>query len=251
MQTLLEFIYQLVSKGDLTLARVLRSKVIEKLEARHAFYNLGPQLLPSMNISSKTWNLHDFKPELISEQMTLLDSELFDKIEVAEVLLWIREQKDDQIPNLNKFTEHFNKMSYWTKSRIIELEDGKEREKSMIKFIKIMKNLRKLNNFNSYLAILSALSSGPIRRLDWNKSINDALDEFCSLIDSSSSFRAYRQVLAETQPPCIPYIGLILQDLTFVNIGNSDYLNDKNTVNFAKRWQIFNILNQIKRFRKR
>jgi len=26
------------------------------------------------------------------------------------------------------------------------------------------------------------------------------------LIDSSSSFRAYRQALSETNPPCIPYM---------------------------------------------
>ena len=41
-------------------------------------------------------------------------------------------------------------------------------------------------------------------------------------------------------PPVIPYMGLVLQDLTFVHIGNSDYVKDK--VNFAKRWQQYNIL---------
>ena len=77
-----------------------------------------------------------------------------------------------------------------------------------MKFIKIMKWLRKMNNFNSYLAILSALDSAPIRRLgsfffplflftvfnltEWQKTITDGLAEYCSLIDSSSSFRAYR-----------------------------------------------------------
>lgn len=33
-----------------------------------------------------------------------------------------------------------------------------------------------------------------------------ALKEYCRLIDSSSSFRAYRQVLAKAEPPCIPYM---------------------------------------------
>ena len=42
------------------------------------------------------------------------------------------------------------------------------------------------------------------------------------------------------RPPCIPYVGLVLQDLTFVHIGNSDNFDGK--VNFAKRWQQFNIL---------
>ncbi|RWS27410.1 rap guanine nucleotide exchange factor 1-like protein [Leptotrombidium deliense] len=246
--SLLEFIYQLVSKGDLALARVMRSKVIEKLEGRRNAMNSQPILLSSLAVTTKQCNLNEFKSEVIAEQMTLLDAELFEKIEVAEVLLWTREQKEELIPNLNEFTEHFNKMSYWTRTRVLELDDAKDREKLMLKFIKVMKHLKKLNNFNSYLALLSALDSAPIRRLEWQRNITDAMKEYSTLIDSSSSFRAYRHALAETEPPCIPYIGLILQDLTFVHIGNNDYLSD-GTINFAKRVQIFNILDQMRRFR--
>ena len=45
--------------------------------------------------------------------MTLLDAELFLKIEIPEVLIWAQEQNEERSPNLTKFTEHFNKMSYW------------------------------------------------------------------------------------------------------------------------------------------
>ena len=50
-------------------------------------------------------------------------------------------------------------------------------------------------------------------------------------------------VLFIFRPPCIPYVGLVLQDLTFVHIGNPDTFDNK--VNFAKRWQQFNILVNI------
>ena len=95
---------------------------------------------------------------------------------------------------------------YRARSRILEQNEAKDRERYVVKFIKIMKHLRKINNFNSYLALLSALDSAPIRRLEWQKQITEGLKEYCALIDSSSSFRAYRQALAETQPPCIPYM---------------------------------------------
>lgn len=110
-------------------------------------------------------SLLDLKSVEIAEQMTLLDAELFQKIEIPEVLLFAKEQCEEKSPNLNKFTEHFNKMSYWARSKILMLSDAKEREKHVIKFIKIMKHLRKMNNYNSYLALLSALDSAPIRRL--------------------------------------------------------------------------------------
>jgi len=40
--------------------------------------------------------------------------------------------------------------------------------------------------------------------------------------------------------------GLILQDLTFVHLGNPDLIKGK--INFSKRWQQFNILDTMRRF---
>ncbi|VVC29961.1 Hypothetical protein CINCED_3A024353 [Cinara cedri] len=249
LQILMEFVYQLLCAGDLTMAKALRVKLLERYEAKLMHTTSINALLPSQNIYTRQANLLNYKSELIAEQMTMLDSELFMKIEIPEVLIWVKEQNEERSPNLTEFTEHFNKMSYWARSRILEQNEAKDRERYVLKFIKIMKSLRKMNNFNSYLALLSALDSAPIRRLEWQKSITECLKEYCALIDSSSSFRAYRQALAETNPPCIPYIGLVLQDLTFVHIGNNDYISD-NIINFSKRWQQFNIVENMKRFKK-
>lgn len=43
--------------------------------------------------------------------------------------------------------------------------------------------------------------------------------------------------------------GLVLQDLTFVHIGNTNNL-PTGEVNFSKRWQQFNIVENMKRFKK-
>ncbi|XP_039288475.1 guanine nucleotide-releasing factor 2 isoform X3 [Nilaparvata lugens] len=248
LQTLMEFGYQLLCSGDLTMAKALRVKVLEKHTAKQSVC-LPSTNLTAQNVYIKQSLLINFKSSQMAEQMTLLDADLFMKIEIPEVLIWAQEQNEDRSPNLTRFTEHFNKMSFWARSRILEQQDAKDRERYVVKFIKIMKHLRKINNFNSYLALLSALDSAPIRRLEWQKQITEGLKEYCALIDSSSSFRAYRQALAETQPPCIPYIGLVLQDLTFVHIGNNDYLTE-GVINFSKRWQQFNIVENMKRFKK-
>ncbi len=44
--------------------------------------------------------------------------------------------------------------------------------------------------------------------------------------------------------------GLILSDLTFVHIGNSNYLQDDRIINFWKRWQQFTILHKLRYCRK-
>ncbi|XP_062584214.1 rap guanine nucleotide exchange factor 1-like isoform X5 [Saccostrea cucullata] len=250
-EKMMSLVFELLCQGDLMLAKVLRKKVIEKCESKKTAPDPFSSMTftSSITLKSSPSDFLFYKSHDIAEQMTLLDAELFQKIEIHEVSLWAREQSEELSPNLTEFTEHFNKMSYWCRTQILTHDEAKDREKYFFKFIKIMKHLRKLNNFNSYLAILSAVDSAPIRRLEWPRQNLEALKEFCQLIDSSGSFRAYRQALAETEPPCIPYIGLILQDLTFINIGNQDLLPD-GSINFAKRWQQFNILDNMRRFKK-
>ncbi|XP_044161337.1 rap guanine nucleotide exchange factor 1 isoform X5 [Bufo gargarizans] len=248
LKLLMELVFRLVCKGELSLARVLRKNILEKVDnkrmQRHCNSALRP--LAARGVAARPGTLHDFHSHEVAEQLTLLDAELFYKIEIPEVLLWAKEQNEEKSPNLTQFTEHFNNMSYWVRSIIMLQEKAQDRERLLLKFIKIMKHLRKLNNFNSYLAILSALDSAPIRRLEWQKQTSEGLAEYCTLIDSSSSFRAYRAALSEVEPPCIPYLGLILQDLTFVHLGNPDHIDGK--VNFSKRWQQFNILDSMRRF---
>ncbi|NXW41420.1 RPGF1 factor, partial [Nyctiprogne leucopyga] len=247
LKLLMDLVFRLVCNGELSLARVLRKNILDKVDQKKMLsYANSIKPLAARGVAARPGTLHDFHSHEIAEQLTLLDAELFYKIEIPEVLLWAKEQNEEKSPNLTQFTEHFNNMSYWVRSIIMLQEKAQDRERLLLKFIKIMKHLRKLNNFNSYLAILSALDSAPIRRLEWQKQTSEGLAEYCTLIDSSSSFRAYRAALADVEPPCIPYLGLILQDLTFVHLGNPDYIDNK--VNFSKRWQQFNILDSMRCF---
>ncbi|XP_043772493.1 rap guanine nucleotide exchange factor 1 isoform X14 [Cervus elaphus] len=247
LKLLMELVFRLVRSGELSLARVLRKNILDKVDQKKLLRCANSdQPLAARGVAARPGTLHDFHSHEIAEQLTLLDAELFYKIEIPEVLLWAKEQNEEKSPNLTQFTEHFNNMSYWVRSIIMLQEKAQDRERLLLKFIKIMKHLRKLNNFNSYLAILSALDSAPIRRLEWQKQTSEGLAEYCTLIDSSSSFRAYRAALSEVEPPCIPYLGLILQDLTFVHLGNPDHVDGK--VNFSKRWQQFNILDSMRCF---
>nr|XP_008122755.2 PREDICTED: LOW QUALITY PROTEIN: rap guanine nucleotide exchange factor 1 [Anolis carolinensis] len=207
LRLLMALVFRLVCSGELSLARVLRKNILDKAQQKKILrHNNSARPLASRWVAARPGTLHDFHSHEIAEQLTLLDAELFYKIEIPEVLLWAKEQNEEKSPNLTQFTEHFNNMSYWVRSIIMQQEKAQDRERLLLKFIKIMKHLRKLNNFNSYLAILSALDSAPIRRLEWQKQTSEGLAEYCTLIDSSSSFRAYRAALSEVEPPCIPYL---------------------------------------------
>jgi hypothetical protein len=51
---------------------------------------------------------------------------------------------------------------------------------------------------------------------------------------NSFSYKTYRMTLLEEDPPCVPYIGIYLSDLTFIEDGNPEFLED-NLINFQKQ----------------
>ncbi|NXU54956.1 RPGF1 factor, partial [Turnix velox] len=256
LKLLMDLVFRLVCNGELSLARVLRKNILDKVDQKKMLsYANSIKPLAARGVAARPGTLHDFHSHEIAEQLTLLDAELFYKIEIPEVLLWAKEQNEEKSPNLTQFTEHFNNMSYWVRSIIMLQEKAQDRERLLLKFIKIMKHLRKLNNFNSYLAILSALDSAPIRRLEWQKQTSEVREEQLQGetdhggdkgkqlggFNTSASSQGWRD-----GGKLLPSGGLILQDLTFVHLGNPDYIDSK--VNFSKRWQQFNILDSMRCF---
>jgi len=85
-ETLMDFIYQLVGRGDLVHAKCLREKCLEKIRQRDREFATVPKVT-TYNIVTRTYSLLDFKSEHIAEQMTLLDSHLFHDITVSYTFL--------------------------------------------------------------------------------------------------------------------------------------------------------------------
>jgi hypothetical protein len=235
-------VHRLLNQGELSIAKDLRDGIVDyclKIEV-----NPMPTYVPEKSES----DLFEFKSTDIAQQMCVLDTDYFVKIELPEVLRWAKEQSESLCPNLSRFISHFNDMSFWVRTLVIREHRQQEREKLYKKFLKIMRILRKLNNFSSFLAIMSALDSTPVRRLEWPKHFTDELSENTKLIESESSFKTYRETLAEAKPPCIPYLGLILTDITFIHLGNPQHLPD-GKVNFLKRWNQYNLLDSVRKFK--
>ena len=56
---------------------------------------------------------------------TSADSQLFLRLDAAELLTWVKEQSEEKSLNLTKFTEHFNNMSFWTRTLILQQTEAK------------------------------------------------------------------------------------------------------------------------------
>ena len=245
LDTLVKESHSLFSNGQLMLGKWVRDRIIPKSEMH---YHMDSITFTTAESLDKHCSIFSFHSEDLAKQLTIQDAQYYSRIEIPEILSWGKAQNEDLAPNLAAFTEHFNQVSYWCRTYILSFEKVHDREKVYAKFLKTMKFLRKFNNFNSLLAIYSALDCSAIRRLEFPKVSTDSLAQFSSLIESEGSFRIYRAALAQVKPPCIPYLGLILQDVTFTYMGNKDELPD-GKVNFYKCWQLFQMLEEFKKFR--
>jgi len=86
-----------------------------------------------------------------------------------------------------------------------------------------------LNNYNGVMEILGGLGNSGINRLkktfeqfNTNKRAAKTLEELRETMDTASNWARYRDLVAKCAPPKLPYLGLILTDLVFIEDGNAD-----------------------------
>jgi len=121
----------------------------------------------------------------------------------------------------------------------------------MAKFIKVAEHLRKFNNFNSLMAVLAGLNAAAVFRLKWTKdetgkALQQSLRGLERLMNNTGASKEYRNTLTNVNPPAIPYLGVHLTDLTFVEDGNPDYVG--NLINFTKRSLLYEVISKIQQY---
>lgn len=72
------------------------------------------------------------------------------------------------------------------------------------------------------------------------------LEELEATMGMEGSFKVYRNTLINATPPCVPYIGVYLTDLVFIEDGNPDKIGSM--VNWTKRRLMYNIISTFQRY---
>ncbi|KAI6647617.1 Rap guanine nucleotide exchange factor 1-like isoform X7 [Oopsacas minuta] len=243
-----QIIYSLII-DDLILGISLKQE-LDSYQARLRNENSFTDELPPSprDFSLPQSQILEFKASIMAEQMTLMDMNLFKKVTNQELLAWAKDQTEGY--NLSKFTAHFNNVSYWCQTRILTQENENLRKDVLRKIMKVMKYLRRMNNFNSYNAVFSSLESSSISRLELLDHFMKEMEEPRALMNPTKSFKSFRKTYAETNPPCISHLCLYLNDLTFINLGTKEFLDDEEiNLNFSKQWTLYQTLKQLDKCR--
>ncbi|EFW98535.1 cell division control protein [Grosmannia clavigera kw1407] len=213
---------------------------------------------PIMPKNMKKLKFLDIDVTEFARQLTIIESRLYGKIKPTECLnkTWqkkVGEGEPEPAPNVKALILHSNQMTNWVAEMILAQTDVKKRVVVIKHFVAVADKCRGLNNFSTLTSIISALGTAPIARLKrtWDivpQKSQATLESMRKLMASTKNFGEYREALHVANPPCIPFFGVYLTDLTFIEDGIPSIIKKTNLINFAKRAKTAEVIRDIQQY---
>lgn len=213
---------------------------------------------PIMPKNMKKLKFLDIDALEFARQLTIIESRLYGKIKPTECLNKTWQKKltpgeAEPAENVKALILHSNQLTNWVAQMILTQADVKRRVVVIKHFVAIADKCRTLNNFSCLTSIMSALGSAPIHRLNrtWsqvNARTTASLEGMRKLMGSTKNFLEYRETLHKANPPCIPFFGIYLTDLTFIEDGIPSVIKKTQLINFAKRAKTAEVIRDIQQY---
>eukprot|EP01103_Thecamoeba_quadrilineata_P020460 TRINITY_DN878_c0_g2_i1.p1 TRINITY_DN878_c0_g2~~TRINITY_DN878_c0_g2_i1.p1 ORF type:complete len:557 (-),score=126.65 TRINITY_DN878_c0_g2_i1:86-1756(-) len=191
--------------------------------------------------------LVNLSAEEVARHLTLIEYQMFREVPKDEFLN--QGFNDSKLaPKMQAMIKRFNDSTSWIASEILREDDSQERTKILSKFIKIGMRCRQMNNFNGVMEVYSSLTMTPISRLKqtWagvSPSLKKAYEELGNLMNPSNNYVHYRRVLKSAPAPVLPFQGVYLLDLTFIEENTNRLQNG--LVNFEKMQMLGRLVREI------
>lgn len=194
----------------------------------------------------------------LAEQLTLIELGMFRSIREREFLNlnWKRTEHKRNARHIVKMVERFNKVSYWVATRIVRETDLKRRCSLLKRFIILAEKCAELNNFNTLMEVLAGLNLYPIQRLKqtWqnlSEKYKESMERLEQMMENKHNFKNYRDRLAKIKTngePTLPYLGVYLRDLTFIEEGNKTYVTEHKLINYEKIQLVGQVIREVQYF---
>ncbi|KAM9850425.1 rap guanine nucleotide exchange factor 4 isoform 3-T3 [Aulostomus maculatus] len=187
----------------------------------------------------------------VAYHLTSYDWELFHCVHELELIYHTfgRQNVKKTTVNLDLFLRRFNEIQFWVITEVCLCSPLSKRVQLLKKFMKIAAHCKDYRNLNAFFAIIMGLSNPAVSRLSqsWERlpsKFKKFYGEFENLMDPSRNHRAYRLTVAKLEPPIIPFMPLLIKDMTFTHEGNKTFID--NLVNFEKMRMIANTVKMVR-----
>jgi len=194
---------------------------------------------------------------LLAKQLCIVDIENFKRIKVTEFYrkCWTKESKYVEAPNLTLIAEMSTKLSRLTSYLILMNKKNTVRVILYQYLIDLCDQLVRLRNFNSAFAIYLGLAGHAVQRLkpliepNLEKEPREVFNNLKHLFSSSNNMEVLRAKQNEVMTPAVPYLGVYLSELLFIE-EMKDYVdNEKKMLNFAKFALLSEKINKVTAFK--
>ena len=165
-------------------------------------------------------------PKELARQLTLVEHELFRAVRPWELQDLAFSKKDkSRAPHVAAVTRHFNAASQWFACAILAQRGLRARVRAAARVLDVAEHCRRLQNYNGVNEIISALNSSAVYRLrrTWAALAprhTRLFRELSELMANTRNYQNLRHQLHNVEPPLVPYLGVYLTDLTFLEEGN-------------------------------
>ena len=227
-----------------------------------AFTKSQLSVLKNWKMGGSMPSILDFDPIEMARQLTIKEMNIFSAIMPEELLgcEWTK-KSGSNATNVRAMSTLSTDLSNLVSDTILHYDDAKRRAVVIKQWIKVAHRCLELNNYQSLLAIVCSLNSSIISRLKrtWDlvsPKRRDMFQQIQAVVDPEKNYANLRRRLHDHVPPCLPFVGMYLTDLTFVDAGNPStkqlsLLGDGTeipVINFDKHTRTARIIGELQRF---
>lgn len=229
----------------------------------HANINKEQLYLLMGGPSNKKCSLLDLDAVEIARQLTIMESKIFCAIQPQELLGLEWTRKSENAVNVLAMSRFSTSLTNLVADTLLAAEQVKKRVAVLKHWIKVARICLDINNYSALMAIVCSLTSSAICRLrqTWGElptKLKAGFEEIKEIVDVSRNYATLRQRLQTPKAPCLPFVGMYLTDLTFIDAGNSDTrplpssdesdTEPKMVINFDKYMRSARIVSHIQRY---
>uniref|UniRef100_A0A3P8SXE6 Rap guanine nucleotide exchange factor 5 n=1 Tax=Amphiprion percula TaxID=161767 RepID=A0A3P8SXE6_AMPPE len=184
-------------------------------------------------LSLNTWD--------VAVALTDFDRTIFDSMHEQELVYFTfhRHVTGNHTMAFELLLQRCNEVQLWVVTEVLLCSTLCKRVQLIKKFIKIAAHCKAQRNLNCFFAIIMGLNAAAVGRLSqtWEKipgKFKKLFSELETVTDPSLNHKAYRDSFKKMKAPKIPFLPLLLKDITFIHEGNKTFHD--NLVNFEKRY---------------
>ena len=203
----------------------------------------------------KYFYILNFKKEEIAQYLTCESYQILSDIPESELYNknFARKDKDIRAPHIKKIFDRYEKLTYFIIEDISSYDHASERVDIIEKWIRIAFVCYELKNYNDLIMLNTLFYHYLLKKnlkRTWSKLSKKALnylDKINKFCDGAQCYKKIRNEIFKCKGPYVPYIGILLKQLTYIE--EKKYIIDNN-ININKLTELNRTIGKFFEFKK-